>query len=132
MITIFEHASHDATKMPYEKDTFDLVLCMLVLHEMDHSIRMSVLAEMKQVLKADGYILLIDFHSGPARSLQERFTKSVIHLIELAAGRRHFRNYHQFITIRGLAGLIDENRFVKKQSKVVAGGALELCLIQAQ
>jgi len=80
----------DATNMPYESDTFDLVLCMLALHEMDQPERMSVISEMKRVLRADGRILLIDFHAGPALPLKGWITKPIIFLSEVAAGRRHF------------------------------------------
>lgn len=121
----------DATTMPYESDTFDLVLCMLVLHEMDQLTRMSVVTEMKRVLKVDGHILLIDFHAGPVRPLKGWFTKPIIFLSEVAAGRRHFHNYRNFISIRGLPTLIEENRLIEEQRKVVAGGVLALHLVRA-
>ncbi|MBA7589801.1 2-methoxy-6-polyprenyl-1,4-benzoquinol methylase, mitochondrial [subsurface metagenome] len=121
----------DAAKMPYENGTFDLVLCMLVLHEMDQPTRTSVIAEMKRVLKADGHILFIDFHTGPARPLKGWLTKPIIFLAEVAAGRRHFRNYRHFISIRGLPTLIEESQLMEKQRIVVAGGTLALHLVRA-
>jgi len=121
----------DATKMPYEDNTFDLVLCMLVLHEMEQANRMAVATEMKRVVKPDGHILLIDFHAGPARPLKGWFTKPFIFLSEVAAGRRHFRNYRHFISICGLPCLIEGCRLKENQRKVVAGGALALYLVQA-
>ncbi len=121
----------DATSIPFETNTFDLVLCMLVLHEMDQPTRMSVLAEMKRVIKPGGHILLIDFHAGPARPLKGWLTKSFIFLAEIAAGRRHFRNFRHFISIRGLPGLIEQSQLKQKESKIVAGGALALYLVQA-
>ncbi len=121
----------DATKIPYENDTFDLILCMLVLHEMDQPTRMSVITEMKRVLKTDGRILLIDFHAGPARPLKGWVTKPIIFISEVAAGRRHFRNYRNFVSIRGLPTLIEENRLMEEQRKVVAGGTLALHLVRA-
>jgi len=121
----------DAAKMPYENGTFDLVLCMLVLHEMDQPTRTSVIAEMKRVLKADGHILFIDFHTGPARPLKGWLTKPIIFLSEVAAGRRHFRNYRHFMSIRGLPTLIEESQLMEKQRKVVAGGTLALHLVRA-
>ena len=121
----------DATKMPYERDTFDLVLCMLVLHEMNQPTRMSVIEEMKRVLKADGRILLIDFHAGPARPLKGWLTKLVIFFSEIAAGSRHFSNYRHFISIHGLPTLIEDSRLSEEQRKVVAGGTLALHLARA-
>jgi ubiquinone/menaquinone biosynthesis C-methylase UbiE len=121
----------DAKKIPYENDTFDLVLCMLVLHEIDPTTRMSVITEMMRVLKTDGRILLIDFHAGPARPLKGWLTKFVIYFSEIAAGRTHFRNYRHFISIYGLPTLIKDSRLSEVQRKVVAGGTLALHLVQA-
>jgi ubiquinone/menaquinone biosynthesis C-methylase UbiE len=120
----------DATQMPYESGTFDLVLSMLVLHEMNPSTRMSVLAEMKRVLRPDGRILLIDFHAGRARFPKGWLTRPVIFLSELAAGRRHFRNYRHFMSIRGLPGLIEASGLAQEQVKLVAGGTLALHLVR--
>jgi ubiquinone/menaquinone biosynthesis C-methylase UbiE len=122
----------DATKIPYESNTFDLIVCMLVLHEMDQRMRMSVIAEMKRVLKTEGHILLIDFHAGPARPLKGWLTKSIIFLSEMAAGRRHFRNYRHFISIHGLPSLIEESRLTEEQQKVVAGGTLALYVVRSK
>lgn len=122
----------DASEMPYESNTFDLVLCMLVLHEMDQPTRNLVLAEMKRVLKTDGHILLIDFHVGHARPLKGWLIKPIILLAELAAGRRHFRNYRHFMSIRGLPRLIEESQLSQKKSKIVAGGTLALYLVRTK
>ena len=104
---------------------------MLVLHEMDQPTRMSVIAEMKRVLRSDGRILLIDFHAGPARPFKGWLTKLVIFFSEVAAGRRHFRNYRHFISIHGLPTLIEDSRLFEEQRKVVAGGTLALHLARA-
>ena len=122
----------DATEMPYESNTFDLIVCMLVLHEMNQRTRMSVITEMKRVLKTDGHILLIDFHAGRARPLKGWLTKPIIFLSEVAAGRRHFRNYRHFMSIHGLPGLIEESQLTEEQQKVVAGGTLALYLVRAK
>lgn len=120
----------DATKMPYGSDTFDLVLCMLVLHEMGQATRLSAIAEMKRVLKADGRILFVDFHAGPARPLKGWLTKTIIFLSEHAAGRRHYRNYRHFMSISGLPSLIEESRLTVEQRKVVGGETLALYLVR--
>jgi ubiquinone/menaquinone biosynthesis C-methylase UbiE len=122
----------NATEIPYESDTFDLVLCMLVLHEMDQPTRNSVLAEIKRVLKTDGHILLIDFHVGHARPLKGWLIKPIILLSEVAAGIRHFRNYRHFMSIRGLPRLIEESQLTQIRSKIVAGGTLALYLVRTK
>lgn len=121
----------DATGMPYESGTFDLVFCMLVLHEMDKTTRMSVIAEMKRVLKSGGRILMIDFHAGPARPLEGWLMKLVILFAELANGQRHFRNYRHFMSIGGLPTLISESDLNIEQEKRIFGETMALyCLSQ--
>ena len=122
----------EATKMPYEKDTFDLVLCMLALHEMDQLTRILVLSEIRRVLKTDGHILLVDYHTGHVRPVKGWLTKLIIVLLEIAAGRRHFRNYRNFKSIGGLPRLIEESQLVEKKNKVVADGNMALYLVQAK
>lgn len=119
-----------ADSLPYENGTFDLVICMLVLHEMSQPVRLSVIDDIKRVLKNNGRILFIDFHAGPARPIKGWLTKPFIFLSEMAAGRRHFRNYRHFISIGGLPGLIEQSRLSVVQKKIVAGGAMALYLAQ--
>ena len=120
----------DATEIPFENDMFDLVVCMLVLHEMDRGSRMSAIGEFKRVIKPDGRMLTIDFHAGPARPLRGWWTKLIILISEVAAGRRHFRNYRHFMSIGGLPSLIDDGQLVVEKRKVVAGGTIALYLLR--
>lgn len=121
----------NGAQLPFEDRTFDLVLSMLVLHEMDPSVRLSTIAEMKRVVKTDGRILLIDFHAGRARFLKGWLTKLVIFLSEVAAGRRHFRNYRNFVSIGGLPTLVEASDLKIDSQKVVGGGTMALVLLKA-
>jgi len=105
---------------------------MLALHEMNRPTRKAVLEEMKRVLKTEGHILLIDFHVGHAQFIKGWLIKPIIFLSEVAAGRRHFRNYRHFKSIRGLPRLIEESKFSLKKSKVVAGGTMALYLVRTE
>jgi ubiquinone/menaquinone biosynthesis C-methylase UbiE len=120
----------NACEMPFEDGSFDLVISMLVLHEMDQASRARGIDEMERVLKEDGHILLIDFHPGPYHFLKGWLTKLVIFLSEIAAGQRHFRNYRHFMSIRGLSTLIATHKLLVEQGKVVGGGGLGLCLLR--
>ncbi|MEN8241566.1 MAG: methyltransferase domain-containing protein [Chloroflexota bacterium] len=117
-----------ATEMPYPDESFDLVVSMLVLHEMDHPVRLGTLKEIKRVLKPDGRVLLIDFNPGKPEGLEGWRTKMIIFFSELAAGRAHFRNYRDFMRINGLKGLVEPAGFNIKKQKVVGGGPLSLYL----
>jgi ubiquinone/menaquinone biosynthesis C-methylase UbiE len=119
----------DASQMPYEDQSFDLITSMLVLHEMKHQTRIAVISEMKRVLKNSGHLLLIDFHPGPIRPLKGWVTKTIIFFSELAAGGEHFKNYRHFMAIKGLPTIIDETSLGIEKEKVVGGGALALFLL---
>lgn len=121
----------DATQLPYEAGFFDLVLCMLVLHEMDEQVRNTVIGELTRVIKPDGRILLIDFHAGKPRPLKGWFSKLVILLSEVAAGRRHFRNYRHFMFIGGLPALIDKSHLAIEKERIVGYDTLALYLLRA-
>ena len=116
--------------MPYDADSFDLVICMLALHEMDPPVRKAVLAEMKRVVAPSGRILVIDFHAGGVSTLKGRFTQLVIFLSEIIAGWKHFRNYRQFLSIDGLPPLFVECGLSEVERKVVAGGNLALHVVR--
>ena len=120
----------DATEMPYEAGFFDLVICMLALHEMDEGMRSKVIGEIKRVLKPDGRILFIDFHAGSPRPLKGWLSKLVILLSEVAAGRRHFRNYRHFMSIGGLPHLIEERKLSIEKEKLVGDDTLALYLLR--
>ncbi|MCX6028178.1 MAG: class I SAM-dependent methyltransferase [Chloroflexi bacterium] len=121
----------DATQMPYEAGFFDLVICMLALHEMDERVRRKVIGEIKRVIKRDGRILFIDFHAGSPRPLKGWLSKSVILLSEVAAGRRHFRNYRHFMSIGGLPHLFEESKLSIEKEKIVGDDTLALYLLRA-
>ena len=119
-----------ATEMPYPDQTFNLVVSMLVIHEIEHSIRLAVLDEIKRVLKPDGRILLIDFNPGPVDFFEGWRTKAIVLLSEIAAGREHFRNFRHFMSINGLHHLIEIAGLTIVKQKVVGGGPLTLILLK--
>jgi ubiquinone/menaquinone biosynthesis C-methylase UbiE len=121
----------DATKMPYEDGSFDLVISMLTLHEMDPQVRPRVVSQIRRVVKRDGRILFIDFHPGTPRPLKGWLSKLVILASEVAAGRRHFRNYRHFSSIGGLPHLIEEAMLTIEKEKIVGDDTMALYLLRA-
>ena len=119
----------DASSMPFEDRSFDLVIAMLALHEMRPATRSSVIGEAKRVLKQSGRILLIDYHPRPIRPFKGWFARMIILLAEVAAGREHYRNYRHFIASHGLPALITEQALVVKKQRIVGDGALALFLL---
>ena len=121
----------DAARMPHPDHTFDLVLAATVLHEMAPRMRTAALGEMKRVLRPDGRILLIDFEAGRARPVRGWLTRGIIAAFEVAAGRRHHRNYRDFMAHGGLPPLLDAQELSVSQRKIVSGGAIGLYLLRS-
>jgi ubiquinone/menaquinone biosynthesis C-methylase UbiE len=120
----------NASELPYEDTSFDLVIAMLTLHEMRPATRFDVINEMKRVLKDNGRLLWIDFHPGPIRSIKGWMTKGIIFFSEVIASREHFRNYRHFMAIKGLPALIQEHSLVIEKQKIVGSGAMALFLLR--
>jgi ubiquinone/menaquinone biosynthesis C-methylase UbiE len=119
----------DAAYMPYDDNRFDLVITMLMLHELSGQIRLQVLEEILRVLKKDGSALLIDFHPGPYQMFQGLISKGIINLAEFAAGREHFKYYRNFINAEGLPGLLNIYHIPIQKHQVVAGGTFGVYLV---
>jgi len=120
----------NATNMEFENDKFDLILCSTVLHEMPQKMREKVLEEIRRVLKSAGRILLIDFHPGPVRKLKGIYSKIIITVSEIMAGRVHYRNYRHYMRNGGLPGLIDSIGFEIEDRKIVSGGNFGIFLLK--
>jgi ubiquinone/menaquinone biosynthesis C-methylase UbiE len=55
-----------AERLPYPDRSFDVVYCVLALHHIEPSQRLSALREMGRVLRADGTLLVAEFRPAPA------------------------------------------------------------------
>jgi ubiquinone/menaquinone biosynthesis C-methylase UbiE len=119
-----------ATELNFGNVQFDLILCSTVLHEMSQNIREKVLSEAKGVLKDNGLILLIDFHPGPIKKFRGVYSKIIITIAEILAGRDHYRNYRHFLKNGGLPGLIKSLGLQIDAQKIVSGGNFGLFLLK--
>jgi ubiquinone/menaquinone biosynthesis C-methylase UbiE len=120
----------DASEMPYSDNQFDLIIISTVLHEMPRAVRSAVINECKRTLKKEGRILIIDFHPGPIRPIKGWLYKSIISVAEMAAGRKHFNNYRDFMENKGLPGLISAHGLSMDKEKIVSGGNIALFLLR--
>ncbi len=120
----------DATKTPFSNDKFDLIISSTVLHEMPQQVRVDVLNEAKRILKQDGRLLLIDFHTGPIRGFKGIYSKIIITISEILAGREHYKNYRQFMKTGALPNLIELCGFIIDDKKIVSGGNFGIFLLK--
>ena len=122
----------NASDTNYPDGFFDLVIGMLTLHEMPRKIRPQVLSEMVRVLKPEGRMLLIDYHPGRVHFPKGWMYKAVIYIIEIAAGREHFRNFRDFLANRGIPELISSQTLTLEKTKTVSGNNLGVYLLTAE
>lgn len=87
-----------ANSLPFQAETFDVVLCTASLHQLDP--QNIVLAAMRRVLKPDGKLLIVDFDpqglAGPALNLGESLLKQG----------------HRYLSQGELEGMLQEAGFV--------------------
>ena len=119
-----------ATDLALGDVRFDLILFSTVLHEMPQTIREEVLEAAGSVLKHNGRILLIDFHPGPVKRFKGIYSKVIITISEVLAGREHYKNYRHFMRNRGLQGLIETAGFKIADQKIVSGGTMGIFLVR--
>lgn len=119
----------DASALPFEDRSFDLVICMLVLHEMGGKARSAALGEMGRVLKPGGRVLAVDYRPGRARSPFGWLVRAGAYMVEMAAGGEHFRNYRSFMASEGVSALALENSLCVEAQEPAAAGALALLLL---
>jgi len=120
----------DASKTPYSNDNFDLILSSTVLHEMSQQVRVDVLNEAKRILKQDGRLLLIDFHTGPIKGFKGIYSKLIITISEILGGQEHYKNYLHFMKAGGLPNLIELCDFIIEDKKIVSGGNFGIFLLR--
>jgi ubiquinone/menaquinone biosynthesis C-methylase UbiE len=117
----------DAADMPYEDRAFDLVTGFLTLHEMPSTVRESTVSEMIRVVEPQGRLLLIDYDSGPVRFPKGWLFRAMIVVLEIGAGREHFRNYRDFNARDGLPGLIERHALTVIAKKMLSAGNILAC-----
>jgi len=101
-----------------------------ILNYTKKQVRIDVLKEAKRILKNDGRILLIDFHLGPIRKFKGVYSKIIITISEILAGRDHYKNYRHFIKNGGLSSLIESLGFEVTDQKIVSGGNFGIVLLK--
>ncbi len=118
----------EASNLPYQGGFFDLVIAMFLLHEMPNGIRPAVMDEMVRVTKQEGRILMIDFHPGPIRFPMGWIYKGIILFLERVAGGEHFSNYRDFLSRKGLSGLIEKEKLIVDHKKIIHAGNIAFFL----
>lgn len=114
----------DATALPYEDDTFDIVLCSMFLHELDPDTRSLVVGEVARVLKPDGRNVIVEFDSEPRTSLSAKFRRAISLVFERIAGSEHHRNFKQFLASGGVTAELATTALTIEEVKTFRKGDL--------
>lgn len=118
----------DASDLPFDDGSFDLVFTSLFLHELEPDTRSRVLREMVRVVDPNGRILIIDYREGSLR-LKGKLWRAFATVAERIAGADHYRNWRTFLGSGGVAGMLPAGTTITK-SKIVASGNLVITLIE--
>jgi ubiquinone/menaquinone biosynthesis C-methylase UbiE len=112
----------DASRLPYPRRCFDLILMSMVLHEMSAEMRSAVIAEAKRVVRANGGIIVLEYHPGPLHFPRGWLAKPLILLAERLAGAQHFHHYGEFLAAGGMPRLALRNDLAVKACRIIKGG----------
>ncbi len=114
----------DATDMPYGNDTFDIVTCSLMLHELDTDLARAILAEADRVARPNATIIITDYYVGSLR-FKGRLWRAFSYGAEFFAGVKHFAAWRRHVQAGGIPIALPDAWTVRQQ-KVVAGGNLAI------
>jgi len=117
------------TEIPFPDDSFDLATISFVFHEVPFEDRVSILGEMRRVVRPGGGILVIDFLPGPYRGLRGLVVRGGIVVIEVGAGRDHWRNHRDFLRRGGLDALAAAQGLSVRSRRVTGRGTLGATLL---
>ena len=106
----------DATRTPFDDDTFDVGIISFAVHEKDRIIQDKLLNEAHRIIKGDGVLLIVDFDFDDQTA---KIAKFFINTIEKIAGGEHYRNFLNYKLNSGLNGLIKPDKFelIKKSRR---------------
>jgi len=118
----------NAADMPYDDNTFDVVVASMFLHELPAETRNRVVSEIARVLAPDGKAVFIDFAASDLTP-KGRAIRAVSMVVERIAGRDHHRNCKTFLSSGGVPTL--SSRLDLDQSKILAGGNMGIYVLAA-
>lgn len=116
----------DATDVPFEDESFDLVLSQFALHEKDTATIGLELQEIRRVLRPDGHFSVVDFDFPNERSFPAGFFKWGVARIEQIAGGEHYQNFKVWMKRGGLRSVLREDGWVLTEEQLFFRGSVRL------
>lgn len=120
----------DAERMPYRRESFDLLVFTMALHEMSPETRTAAIAESRRILTHEGRVLVIDYHAGPTPFPLGVMFRCIGFCVEFAAGGAHFRNYRHYMSSKGLNALASANHLTIERRVLSWQGNIVLAVLK--
>jgi len=116
----------DATAIPFEAQSFDLILSQFALHEKPTETIDRELQEVRRLLKPGGVFSVVDFDFPGTESLLSGFYKWGVRLIEQQAGDEHFENFKVWMQRGGLRHILTEAGWTLQEEQLFFKGNVRL------
>jgi ubiquinone/menaquinone biosynthesis C-methylase UbiE len=95
----------DAANLPFPDACFDYATVSFGLHDKEKPIRYRIISEMKRIVKQDGALILVDFQVPLPRNAWAVLAR----VIELFAGRSHYRGFKDYLVNGGLEDILQNH-----------------------
>ena len=116
----------DAGSLPFRNSAFRCVIISFALHEKDPDFRFRMLQEAKRVTMPEGWLIILDYEIP--WNLSSRTARIFIGIIELLAGKHHFRFFRNFLNRGGLNGCLLRNNIPETESRLLKWGNSRIVL----
>ncbi|WP_027368756.1 class I SAM-dependent methyltransferase [Desulfocurvibacter africanus] len=103
-------ARADATMLPVRDASVDCVCLVLALHENTREDQDAMLGEALRALRPGGKLILADWLTP--RGVVAQAAHWLMHPVERAAGREHYKGFREFLRAGGLEGILARHGLV--------------------
>ncbi len=107
----------DASATTFDDSTFDAAIMSFSLHEMKAETAHKVFDEAKRIVKADGFIIVVDYSFDKHTRIAGRFA---VKAVEKFVGGDHYRNFKYFMA-NDLLNKFAEDLELKEQKRFLMG-----------
>ncbi|MBT4713598.1 MAG: methyltransferase domain-containing protein, partial [Candidatus Marinimicrobia bacterium] len=116
----------DAINIPFDDNSFDLILSQFALHEKQTETIELELAEVKRLLQVGGVFSVVDFDFPDKHTFLAGFFKWGVQMIEHQAGDEHYENFKVWMKRGGLRRILSESGWVLLEEQLFYKGNVRL------
>ena len=113
----------DARNIQFSKNSFDLALIQLALHEKPVEDQKQIIDEAYRIINNSGHLLIVDYEISKDTKVHAR---RIINSIEFLAGKEHYRNFKEFHKNQCTQNIISKSQFTLEKKLLVAGKSISI------